>query len=178
MTVLGPSSDTAPTMRWSKTNRSAITNGNRQFALGGDGRGAWVRRWRDLTELHMVNIGDEATLSEGQKSLCRRAATLEVNLEQLEAKMSEDQGVDLDVFNRLSGNLRRIFETLGLDRRARDINRSAARAFQPGHPSAGIAMRKLIPIREFLTSPHGRSYGRIILASVAPLAYCGYGRAT
>jgi hypothetical protein len=64
----------------------------------------------------MVDIGDEAALSEGQKSLCRRAATLEVNLEQLEA------GVDLDVFNRLSGNLRRIFETLGLDRRARDIN--------------------------------------------------------
>jgi hypothetical protein len=70
----------------------------------------------------MIDIGDEATLSEGQKSLCRRAATLEVNLEQLEAKMSEGQSGDLDVFNRLSGNLRRIFETLGLDRKARDIN--------------------------------------------------------
>ena len=111
----------APTLRRSQTNRSAITNGNRQFAQGGDGRGAWVRRWRDIAELHMIDGGGEAVLSEAQKSLCRRAATLEVNLEQLEAKMSEGQGVDLDVFNRLSGNLRRILETIGLERRGRDV---------------------------------------------------------
>ena len=115
------SETTAPTLRRSQTNRSAITNGNRQFALGGDGRGAWVRRWRDIAELHMIDGGGEAVLSEAQKSLCRRAATLEVNLEQLEAKMSEGQGVDLDVFNRLSGNLRRILETIGLERRGRDV---------------------------------------------------------
>ena len=30
--------------------------------------------------------------------------------------MSEAQGVDLDVYNRLAGNLRRLFETLGLER--------------------------------------------------------------
>jgi hypothetical protein len=109
------------TVRRSKQNRSAITNGNRQFALGGDGRGAWVRRWRDLAELHELDHGDVSTLSEGQKSLCRRAATLEVNLGQLEAKMSEGQGVDLDVYNRLSGNLRRILETIGLERRQRTV---------------------------------------------------------
>ncbi len=112
---------TAPTLRRSQTNRSAITNGNRQFALGGDGRGAWVRRWRDLAELHMIDGGGEEALSEAQKSLCRRAATLEVNLEQLESKMSVGQGVDLDVFNRLSGNLRRILESIGLERRSKDI---------------------------------------------------------
>jgi hypothetical protein len=54
-------------MRRSATNRSAITNGNRQFALGGDGRGAWVRRWRDLAELHMIDRGGENFLSESQK---------------------------------------------------------------------------------------------------------------
>jgi hypothetical protein len=112
-------------VRRSKQNRSAITNGNRQFALGGDGRGAWVRRWRDLAELHEMDHGDVSTMSEGRKSLCRRAATLEVNLEQLEAKMSEGQGVDLDVYNRLAGNLRRILETLGLERKARDVSPSA-----------------------------------------------------
>ena len=112
----------APTVSRSKSNRSAITNGNRQFALGGDGRGAWVRRWRDLAELHMIDRGGEGLLSEGQKSLCRRAATLEVNLEQLEANMSEGQGVDLDVYNRLAGNLRRLFETLGLERVPRPVS--------------------------------------------------------
>jgi hypothetical protein len=81
-----------------------------------------VRRWRDLTELHMIDLGDEVSLSESQKSLCRRAATLEVNLEQLEAVMSEGAGCDLDVYNRLAGNLRRIFETLGLERKARPVD--------------------------------------------------------
>jgi hypothetical protein len=61
--------DYPQTARRSKTNRSAITNGNCQFAQGGDGRGAWVRRWRDLTELHQMDHGDVSTLSEGQKSL-------------------------------------------------------------------------------------------------------------
>jgi hypothetical protein len=120
-------SETLPAVsRRSKTNRSAITNGNRQFALGGDGRGAWVRRWRDLAELHEMDGGDVSTMSEGRKSLCRRAATLEVNLEQIEAKMSEGQGIDdLDLYNRLSGNLRRILETLGLERKAIDVSDSA-----------------------------------------------------
>jgi hypothetical protein len=63
-------------------------------------------------------------MSEGRKSLCRRAATLEVNLEQLEAKMSEGQGVDLDIYNRLAGNLRRILETLGLERKIKDVSQS------------------------------------------------------
>jgi hypothetical protein len=35
--------------------------------------------------------------------------------------MSEGQGVDLDVYNRLAGNLRRLFETLGLERKSRDV---------------------------------------------------------
>ena len=110
--------------RRSKLHRSAITNGNRQFAQGGGGRGAWVRRWRDLAELHEQDGGGASVLSEGQKSLCRRAATLEVNLEQLEAAMSSGQGVDLDVYNRLSGNLRRILETLGLERKVKDVSSS------------------------------------------------------
>ena len=80
-----------------------------------------MRRWRDLTELHAGDLGGEAYLSEAQKSLCRRAATLEVNLEQLEAVMSEGKGCDLDVYNRLAGNLRRIFETIGLERKAKPI---------------------------------------------------------
>jgi hypothetical protein len=106
----------------SKTNRSATTNGNRQFAQGGDGRGAWVRRWRDLTELHIADLGPESSLSEGQLSLCRRAATIEVQLEQMEAAMSLGDPVEFDVYNRGAGNLRRILETLGLQRVARTVD--------------------------------------------------------
>jgi hypothetical protein len=108
-----------------KKLRSATSNGNRPFVLGGDGRGVWVRRWRDLTELHVNDLGDPATLSEAQLSLCRRASTLEVQLEMLEAAMSEGAEVDLDQFGRLAGHLRRYFETLGLQRRMRTVRDSA-----------------------------------------------------
>lgn len=104
-----------------KTLRSATSNGNRAFALGGDGRGVWVRRWRDLTDLHIADLGGKSALSEAQLSLCRRAATIEVQLEQLEAAMSEGHAADLDQYGRLTGHLRRILETVGIKRQARDI---------------------------------------------------------
>jgi hypothetical protein len=64
-------------------------------------------------------------MSEAQLSLCRRASALEVQLEQMEAKMSEgDVKVDLDLYNRLAGNLHRTFETLGVERKPRLIGDS------------------------------------------------------
>jgi hypothetical protein len=61
--------------------RSATTNGNRPFVLGGDGRGAWVRRWKDLVELHTGDLGGADAYSEAQLSLCRRIATTSVELD-------------------------------------------------------------------------------------------------
>jgi hypothetical protein len=107
--------------------RSRVTNGRRVFAIGGDGRGAWTRRWKDLQEAHVEDMGGITGLSEAQVSLCRRAAALEVTLEQIEASMSLGAATieDLDLYNRLSGNLRRILETIGLQRKVIDVNDSA-----------------------------------------------------
>jgi hypothetical protein len=103
-----------------KDLRSKVTNGTRVFAIGGDGRGAWTRRWKDLNEAHVADLGGQEGLSEAQLSLCRRCAALEVQLEQMEAKMSEgDVTVDMDLYGRLAGHLRRILETLGIERRAK-----------------------------------------------------------
>lgn len=114
---------TSPLAARPRNLRSATTNGNRAFVLGGDGRGAWVRRWRDLVDLHVGDLGGISACSEAQLSLCRRIATTEVELERLEARMSEgDDRVDLDVFNRLAGNLRRMFDSIGLERRARPVD--------------------------------------------------------
>jgi len=113
----------APVASRPKQLRSATTNGNRPFVLGGDGRGAWVRRWKDLVELHVADLGGADACSEAQLSLCRRIATTSVELERIEAKMSEgDDTVDLDVYNRLAGNLRRMLESIGIERRARPVN--------------------------------------------------------
>jgi hypothetical protein len=103
--------------------RSKVTNGRRVFAIGGDGRGAWTRRWKDLHEAHIEDIGGPDGLSEAQVSLCRRVAAIEVQLEQMEAKMSEgDVDIDMDQYGRLAGHLRRILESLGMKRVARPVN--------------------------------------------------------
>jgi hypothetical protein len=111
----------APTARKAGT-RSKVTNGRRVFAIGGDGRGAWTRRWKDLFEAHVADLGGPAGLSEGQVSLCRRVAAIEISLEQMEARMSEgDIAVDLDQYGRLAGHARRILETIGLKRVAKPV---------------------------------------------------------
>jgi uncharacterized protein (UPF0548 family) len=78
-----------------------------------------------LVELHISDLGDPSTLSEAQRSLCSRASTIEVQLEQLEAQMSEGLDVDLDQYGRLAGHLRRYLETLGVRRNAKDATSSA-----------------------------------------------------
>ena len=104
-----------------RTIRSAVTNGTRAYVLG-DGNSPWARRQRDLIALHIADLGAEDRLSENQLSLCRRAATIETELEMLEGQLSLGKGTDLDLYNRLSGNLRRILESLGLERVARLVN--------------------------------------------------------
>lgn len=111
-----------------KDLQSKVTNGRRVFAIGGDGRGAWTRRWKDLHGAHVADLGGLDGLSEAQVSLCRRCAAIEVQLEQIEASMSigAAEMADLDLYNRLTGNLRRLFETIGLRRQARDVTPTLA----------------------------------------------------
>ena len=62
-------------------------------------------------------------LSEAQLALCKRAAGLECELEQMEGRMSQGIEVDLDRYGRAASHLRRILETLGLRRHAVDVTR-------------------------------------------------------
>jgi hypothetical protein len=101
--------------------RSAVTNGSK-LLVDGDGNSAWSRRYRDLVAAHAVDLGGPDLLSEAQKSLIRRASTLECELERMEAQLSRGEPIDLDMFSRVSGNLRRILESIGLDRVAREID--------------------------------------------------------
>ena len=101
--------------------RSAVTNQRRMFVQGGDATSPWSRRWRDLTELHIADCGGVENMSEMQLSLCRRVSAIEVTLEQMEAQMSAGGDVDFDLYNRLAGNLRRLADSIGLRRVARDV---------------------------------------------------------
>jgi hypothetical protein len=114
------SSTRAEAMALPPRQRSAVTNGRRSFVQG-DGNTQWARRWRDLIALHASDLGGGDQLSEAQRSLIRRAATIEIELEAQEGKLSEGIEVDLDTYARAAGHLRRVLETLGIERHARNV---------------------------------------------------------
>jgi hypothetical protein len=106
----------------SPRQRSQVTNGKRMF-VDGNGRSPWARRWRDLCELHAWDLcgGDLNSLSEAKRSLIKRAATIEIELEALEGKLSEGKEADLGTYAMAAGHLKRILETLGIERVPRDV---------------------------------------------------------
>jgi hypothetical protein len=108
-----------------KKQRSRVTNGRSHFVTA-DARGPWARRFRDLVELHVADLGGEGLLSEAQKSLIRRAATIETELEKLEGQLALGDPVNIDAYGRSAGQLRRILETLSLKRTARDVTPTLA----------------------------------------------------
>jgi hypothetical protein len=103
-----------------KRPRSAVTSGRKLFVQG-DPNSAWSRRFHDLVLGHVSDLGGADLLSEAQFSLIRRAAAIECELERLDARLSLGEPVDLDSYGRCAGHLRRIFETLGTDRKQRDV---------------------------------------------------------
>ena len=103
-----------------KRPRSAVTSGRRAF-IEGDPNSAWARRFHDLVLGHVSDLGGRATMSEAQFALCKRAAGLEAELEQMEGRLSLGQEVDLDCYGRAASHLRRMLESLGLERKARDV---------------------------------------------------------
>ena len=103
--------------------RSAVTNGAVLLA-DVDGRSTWARRARDLINEHLGDIGGLDQTSAAERSLVRRASVIEVELERLETKFAlanQASADDLDLYVRASGNLRRLLEALGLQRRAKNI---------------------------------------------------------
>src|SRR5262245_12788422 len=60
------------------TMRSRTANGKQLFAEGGDGRGPWARRLRDVFALHLSDLGGVDMASEAERSILRRAAVLTI----------------------------------------------------------------------------------------------------
>jgi hypothetical protein len=100
--------------------RSRVTTGRRVF-VEGDGNSRWARRYGDLIAAHCQDLGGVESLSASQISLIKRASTLELECEQAEGKLSMSQEIDLDLYQRMLNSLRRALETLGLERRSRDV---------------------------------------------------------
>jgi hypothetical protein len=105
--------------------RSAISNGSHLLA-DLDHRGAWARRLKDLIASHVSDLGGIDQVSEAEKVLVRRAAMLTLQLELQEQRFARNEGGEasskqIETYQRVTNTLRRTLESLGLQRRTRDI---------------------------------------------------------
>ena len=86
---------------------------------GVDGRSMMARRFREITSGIESDMGGD--LTEAQKHLCARAATLACWCEQREAELANGEQFDAGEYATISNALRRLLSDLGLERRARDV---------------------------------------------------------
>ena len=93
-----------------------------------DGRSAIARRFRDLVDAIISDMGGDEVISEGQRQLARRSAALSVQCEQIEAIMANGGPIDLNDYVRLVNALNRVLGSIGLKRRMKDVTPKGIRA--------------------------------------------------
>ncbi len=110
-------------LRLSETRLRSAIRGNDVLAPV-DGR--HLKRLRSLTRRHIADLGGD--ISHAEKILVGRASMLALLAEVLEAKFAahdmQAKPQDLDSYQRVVNCLRRCLESLGLQRRARDVTPS------------------------------------------------------
>jgi hypothetical protein len=100
--------------------RSAVSSGRKHF-IDGNPNSAWTRRYHDLVVGHISDAGGMELVSEAKLAIIKRCAGLECEIERLEAKLSRGESVNLDEYGRAASHLRRLFESIGIERRPRDV---------------------------------------------------------
>lgn len=87
--------------------------------LGVDGRSTMARRYREITASIESDLGGD--LTEAQRQLVARAATLSIWAEAREAELANGEPFDAAGFATITNTLRRVLCDLGLERRARNV---------------------------------------------------------
>lgn len=90
--------------------------------LGVDGRTAMARRFREIHANIESDLGGD--LTEAQRHLVARAATLAIWAEARETELAEGKDFDAGQYATIANAMRRLLADLGLERRARDITPS------------------------------------------------------
>src|SRR5262249_30135299 len=106
-------------------SRSAVTNGRRLHVVAPPD-GKWARRFRDVLAEIVSARGGADLLSEGQRQLARRAATISIACERMEGEAAAGTPIDLEAYGKLTDRLGRTFQRLGLERKPRDVGPSLA----------------------------------------------------
>jgi hypothetical protein len=102
------------------TARSAVTNG-RELLPGVDGRSQIARRYRDICTAIVVDQGRIANLAEARLQLVRRFAAASVLAEEMEARLANGGKIDIAEHALLCSTLVRVAQSIGINRRVRDI---------------------------------------------------------
>jgi hypothetical protein len=104
--------------------QAAVSNGT-SLLVHVDGRSVWMRRLRDLTRAHINQLGGEGNISHAENVLIRRTAMLTLQCEIMDKRFAENNGEApawmLELYCRTSNSLRRLLDSLGLQRRARNV---------------------------------------------------------
>jgi len=102
--------------------RNKVSNGAKLLPFT-DGRLAGARRFKDLCADISADLGGVDHLSEAQRQLVRRASLLSAESERLEAQWARnDKTFNVAEYAMLANCLRRICETIGLQRVARPVD--------------------------------------------------------
>jgi hypothetical protein len=108
--------------------RSAVTNG-RRLHVAAPGDGAWQRRFRDVLEQIIADLSGPDGLSEGQRQLARRCATIAIECEKLEGAAAAGADIDIGEYSLLTSTLVRVVSRLGINRVARNITPPSVAAY-------------------------------------------------
>jgi hypothetical protein len=100
--------------------RSRVTN-HKDLLPGLDGRSASARRYRDLVNSYIADMGGSDRCSDIKLGLLRRLAAVTVQAEVLEAKMVNGEAIDVATLCVLASTTVRLSTRLGLERVARDV---------------------------------------------------------
>jgi hypothetical protein len=99
-----------------------VTN-HKDLLPGLDGRSATARRFRDLVNAFVADMGGLDCCSEIRLGLLRRLAPT-VQAEMLEARMVNGEAIDIATLCTLASTTVRLSQRLGLERRARNVTPS------------------------------------------------------
>jgi hypothetical protein len=113
--------------------RSRVTN-HKDLLPGLDGRSASARRYRDLVNSYIADMGGLDRCSDIKLGLLRRLAAVTVQAEVLEAKMVNGEQVDIGTLCTLASTTVRLSQRLGIERVPKDISPTLAdiqREYQP-----------------------------------------------
>jgi hypothetical protein len=99
--------------------------GNGTVVLDGvDGRSVVLRRYREILAQLTSDMGGDP--SEAQQQIARRAAMLAIWCEQQDTEAAKGNAIDIAAYTTASNSLRRLLESLGLERRSRNVTPTLA----------------------------------------------------